>query len=651
MIYNTIPTTNGVSPNNILGQVTYTNDIISSAAISIVSTQVDNTGGVDTTPSPTSLAWDGTNLYVADPFNRRVLIFTPGDSLIPSPFDPSAVVVPVVNWASEIVRQEATVSLTLTTGGKITAGDTATVTIQGTAFTYTEKSTDTLDDITRDLVKLINASSTDVTATFAGAGTATMYLSSIQTNLGYDTITLSATTSNTANVVATASGDYLSAGNAATVSPGTLIEVNAPPGVTFSDTTTTLIPPASPQMVNQLGGVQVYLDGYAGPLYKVSATQVVSQVPFFYGDRNSTSVYVRTVHNDGSVTVTNATPVYIAPANPGIFNAPEFPRQIRPWPATMAYHQLNNPTAVVSVDGSIKAGDVGTITIGSTSYNYTVLSTDTLASVVQAFIKLINNGSTPDPNVVASAGGAFTRIVLTAKLDGFSGGNGIAVSTNISSGADLELTAYTSATCCAVQNGSAIYPGNPAVSGELISISGAGLGDIDDANGNAININTGQPFPGPGTDDVTQPDFVAATMGGSTAQVIYAGLPVGSYGIYRIDLIVPQSLTANDNTPLYIAQNAFISNTVAVAVGNAVSTPPPPTPSAAPSRVGRSIPSITWPVSPFMWMAFLITTRYMAVTVQTLATITRRVRIVPMSALTRYSIPPPSATAFTPSLF
>ena len=31
----------------------------------------------DTIRTPTSLAWDGTNLYVADPFDRRVVVFTP----------------------------------------------------------------------------------------------------------------------------------------------------------------------------------------------------------------------------------------------------------------------------------------------------------------------------------------------------------------------------------------------------------------------------------------------------------------------------------------------------------------------------------------------------------------------------------------------
>ena len=339
------------------------------------------------------------------------------------------------------------------------------MTIQGTAYTYTEKTGDTLDGITRALVKLIDASDPNVTATFAGAGTATMYLSSINTNLGYDTITLAATTSTTVNVVASASGAYLSAGNGATVSPGTLIEVNAPPGVTFTDIPAPASADLGPQLPNTLNGVELYLDGVASPLFKVSQTQIIGQIPYFFGDRNSTSVYVRTAHDDGSVTVTNATPVYIAPANPGIFNGPQYPRQVRPWPASMAYHQLNNPTAVVSVDGSIKAGDTGTITIASTSYTYTVQSTDTLASVVAGFINLINNGSTPDPNVVASAGGAFTRVVLTTKLDGLSGGNGIAVSTSTSTAANLTLTAYTSATCCAVQNGSLISPSNPAVPG------------------------------------------------------------------------------------------------------------------------------------------------------------------------------------------
>jgi len=574
LIYNSIPTANGAAANNVLGQTSFTTDIVTSASISIVSTQIDNTGAVDTTPTPTSLAWDGTNLYVADPFNRRVLIFTAGDSQLPSASDPNAAVIPVVNWASEIVRQEGTVVLNGVSTGKITTNDTVTVTIKGVAYTYTEKSTDTVDGIAKAVVKLINASDANVTATFAGAGTGAIYLSSIQANLGFDSITLAATTSNSANIVAAASGSYLSAGNAATAAPGALIEVNAPPGVKFTDSNTTITAPLGGRLPGQLGGVQLYLDGVASPLFRVSPTQIVGQIPYFFGDRNSTSVYVRMVHNDGSVTVTNATPVYIAPANPGIFNAALFSGQARPWPASQAFHQLGNPTAVVSVDGSVHAGDTATITIAGTSYTFTVVSTDTLASIVTNLVNLI----AADPNVTASAGGAFTRVVLTARLSGFAGGNGISVATATSSGASVTLTAYTSTTCCAVQSGSLIYPGNPAVPGELISISTAGLGTIVDANG-TVTLDTGVPYPGSGLNNVYGPNFVAATMGGQTAQVIYSGLPNGSYGIYRVDLIVPSGLAANDTTPLYIAQNAFISNTVSLPVGAAVSNPgPAPTP-------------------------------------------------------------------------
>jgi hypothetical protein len=159
LIFNAIPTANGAAANNVLGQVAFDKDIVTSQAISIVSTQIDNTGAVDTTPTPTALAYDGSNLYVADPYNRRVLIFTPGDSLIPSATDPNATVVPVVNWASEIVRQEGTVSLGVVSGGKITANDTVTITIQSKAYTYTLKDTDTIDGIVRALVKLINCTS------------------------------------------------------------------------------------------------------------------------------------------------------------------------------------------------------------------------------------------------------------------------------------------------------------------------------------------------------------------------------------------------------------------------------------------------------------------------------------------------------------
>jgi uncharacterized protein (TIGR03437 family) len=590
---------------------------------------------VDTTPTPTSLAWDGTNLYVADPFNRRVLLFTPADSLIPSAFDTTASVIPVVNWGSEIVRQEATIVFSVTTGGKITAGDTATITIAGVtpAYSYTEKAGDTVDTIAKQLVAKINQTDQNVSASFGGPGTGTVYLSSLNksgaevTSLGYDTISLSATASNPNNVTATKSGNYLSAGNAATASPGTLVEVNAPPAVFFTDSTLPYSAPMDGTIPTNVNGVELFVDGIASPLYRVSQKQLVGQIPYSFSDRNSTSVYVRTVHNDGTQTITSATPVYIAPANPGIFNAQQYPGQTRPWQISQARHQLGNPVAVISIDGSATANDqVGVYVNGSTTpYTYTVTaadvaSTNPLKSVLNGLIAAMKN----DPLVIPSAGGAFSRLVLTARKGQFDSPSGNAIPISVATGtvsgglsscsttvtATESLSPYNSTgadslchttvnTCCAVASGTQIFPGNPAVPGELISIAVAGMGLLQDQDGNNISqyIKTGVaynglPMPGnnvTGYNDVFTANFVAATLGTTSAQVISAGLDIGSYGIYRTDVLVPATAAANSQTPFYIAQNAFISNTVYLPVGAAVAHPPTPPPTVPSNPIELSI--------------------------------------------------------------
>ena len=93
----------------------------------------------------------------------------------------------------------------------------------------------------------------------------------------------------------------------------------------------------------------------------------------------------------------------------------------------------------VSITGTITAGDTVTITIttpGAVSehlpihygdlicYTYTVVSTDTLASIVEALANLINgtaNGTTPDPNVIATANivaGSLFVVNLIARAAG-----------------------------------------------------------------------------------------------------------------------------------------------------------------------------------------------------------------------------------------
>ncbi len=576
LIFNQIPTTNGKNATGVLGEPDFQQDVVSSASISIASTAIDNTGGVDLLATPQALAWDGTNLYVSDPYNRRVEVFTPGDNILA----PNS----IVNWASELIRQEGIVQISFPSGVTSTvAGDTVALAIAGTTYTYTVVKNDTLDTIAQGLVNLVNkAPDPNVTAIFDGNGTGTLYLSSIATDLAYDTISLTATPSNTADLTATASGAYLSAGTAATGAIGMLVEIN---GTNLADSSATATLDGVTVVPNSLAGVEVYMDGYACPIIKVSPAQIVTQIPYAYLDRNSTSVYVRTVHNDGSVTVTAASPVYIAPANPGIFDAPAFAGQSRPWPIAQAYHQPGNATSVIDFEGTPTLGNTATITIGGVAYTYTVTSADVtsaaLNTIVANMVTLIN---ATDQNVTASVGGAFNRVVLTAKLPG-AAGNGITVavssatsSTNTAAG-NVTLTAYSPSTCCLVTPNSPIIPANPAAPGELIQVTGAGLGLVIDASNVAQgSLGTGAPYNGP-TDNVAQ-NFVTATMGGTTSQVINAFLPQGSYGTYTVQMVVPQGQATNSATTLNMAQNAFISNTVTIPVGSPVlyTTPPPSAP-------------------------------------------------------------------------
>ena len=103
----------------------------------------------DVTPTPTSLAWDGTNLYVADPSDFRILIFTPAIPNVP--------LTGIVNSASRAIFAQGTVVV----GGTITAKDVLTVTINGTAYTYTVLATDTLDTVAQGIVSAINSSNSN----------------------------------------------------------------------------------------------------------------------------------------------------------------------------------------------------------------------------------------------------------------------------------------------------------------------------------------------------------------------------------------------------------------------------------------------------------------------------------------------------------
>ena len=68
LVYNTIPVASGATADVVLGHQRRTWIRIEAAQIS----------AADSLRTPTSLAWMATNLYVTDPYNRRVMVFTAG---------------------------------------------------------------------------------------------------------------------------------------------------------------------------------------------------------------------------------------------------------------------------------------------------------------------------------------------------------------------------------------------------------------------------------------------------------------------------------------------------------------------------------------------------------------------------------------------
>src|SRR5262249_42694747 len=105
--------------------------------------------GAAVTPTPTSLAWDGQNLYVTDPSNFRILVFIP--------VEPDVLETGVVNAGSLAIYALGPVTF----GGTITAGNTVTVTVQGTDYPYTVTSSDTFDTISQNLANNMNQSNND----------------------------------------------------------------------------------------------------------------------------------------------------------------------------------------------------------------------------------------------------------------------------------------------------------------------------------------------------------------------------------------------------------------------------------------------------------------------------------------------------------
>ena len=529
LIFNTIPKASGVAADLILGQPDQYSDNTG-----------DNPDGTNAFQTPTSLAWDGTNLYVSDGFNRRVEVFSPAIQNVP------------LNGIRNAASEEIYALGSVTVSGSATAKDTITITINGGGYTYTVKDKDTLELIVQGLVKAINtAPDPNVVATLNLSAFAVV-LTAKAPGADGGIITLATTVSTGATVTGSASGATLNIylQNPSKIAPGTVIEVN---GKNLCDSSATA-DFSQDYLPNSLKGCTVYIDGVASPLLFVSPTQINVQMMNESQDRTSVSIYVRTQHADGSVTVTTPVATTIVPQNPGLFAQPgKDPRK------GIVYHGSSSAFDLIGVDGSIQAGDIATITINKIAYNYTVLKTDRLATVRDGLIAAINNA--PDPNVHASVANEYFRLALTANTPGPQG-EGITVTVAVTTagtntaGATLLLTAYNPTLCCSNVEGQLVSLDNPAVPGELLYTFATGLGVT-----NPQDTDTGRVFPGGSANPPAVPVDSILT-GGTTANVVSVGLLPGTVGVYFVQFQLNAGLASNTATQMTIAQQAFVSNVV-----------------------------------------------------------------------------------------
>jgi uncharacterized protein (TIGR03437 family) len=666
LVWNHIPNGNGAPADEVLGQPDMFSDVNTDTSSLFNPNFVQSSS--DTIRTPTSLAWDGTNLYAADPSDRRVLVYTPNPGLVP----PDG----IRNSASLAIYAVGSVVFS----GTPTNGETVTVTIgikdasgnasNTHAYTYTIKQNDTIALVVQGMTALINAGSGDPYA-FATADpvAGVVLLTARAPGTDGNNVTVSTSQSNSASTLTVTSTAPTGGQNAARIAPGSLITLFGTLLCDCDPTTST-----DPVMPRELAGVQVYIDGIPAPINYVSPTQINAQVPWeliqygkgsivFSGTPvagatvtvgigtfdssgnplnpvnytytvqqndtltqvvngvaasingsnngtgdpslyaspntaastvvlvaqrsgntstafsttatlsansgmntavnqvgpadNATSVtaWVREVRKDGTVIASSSLGIPITQENPGVFSQ----GGTDPRPG-IAVHAYTNATAVVSVDGTVKAGDTGTITIGSNSYTYTVLSTDTLNSIQTAFVNLIN--ANPNEIVTAAASGVFTRIIIQAKAPG-SAGNGIAISTSTSAGASLILTALQAATCCANKGGEMITPSSPAISGETIIVYATGLGAVAPV-GIQLGVQTGVPYGGPLANSPVS--SVSSLVGGKTANVLFSGMVPGTVGLYEVYLQLNSDLPTDPLTKGTIAQDIYVSNVFTIPV-------------------------------------------------------------------------------------
>jgi uncharacterized protein (TIGR03437 family) len=107
-------------------------------------------------------------------------------------------------------------------------------------------------------------------------------------------------------------------------------------------------------------------------------------------------------------------------------------------------------------------------------------------------------------------------------------------------------------------SGNLIGPSNPAHAGDYVVIYCTGLGAV-----NPVVVD-GAPTPSGIYYPTVNP--VTSTIGGQTAQVLFAGLTSGFVGLYQVNVGIPQGVSPGDQTPVVLSVAGQASSVVTISV-------------------------------------------------------------------------------------
>ena len=149
LVYDGVPSTNGAAADLVIGQPNF-----------VQLTESESPGSIR---SPSSIAYDGSNLFVTDPFTRRILVFTRGEPMIDLNGVRNAAAVSIHSHGHLEFDQPLPVDVADTPEDEsrrvpvLSGGEELKVTLDGNELFYTTSAGQTAEHVRDAVVDLINS--------------------------------------------------------------------------------------------------------------------------------------------------------------------------------------------------------------------------------------------------------------------------------------------------------------------------------------------------------------------------------------------------------------------------------------------------------------------------------------------------------------